>query len=92
MQVFVRNGGNVRSAPTTPRHSTNEKSDARRLQVGRYCCYGKAALGKLVCAIGLADGTDLNALDGDTVGMAVGAALDVLDGDTMCVEVGVALG
>ena len=59
---------------------------------GRYCWYGGAALSKLVCAIGLADGTDLNALDGDTVGMAVGAALDVLDGDTMCVEVGVALG
>ena len=54
---------------------------------GRYCWYGGAALGKLVCTIGLADGTDLNALDGDTVGMAVGAALDVLDGDTMCVEV-----
>jgi hypothetical protein len=61
-------------------------------QCGRYCWYGGAALSKLVCAIGLADGTDVNALDGDTVGMAVGAALDVLDGDTMYVEVGVALG
>ena len=59
---------------------------------GHNCWYGGAALSKLVCAIGLADGADVDALDGDTVGMAVGAALDVLDGYTMYVEVGVALG
>ena len=55
-----------------------------------------AAMGKLVCAIVLADGTDVNALDGDTVCVAVGAALsklaNLLDGDTVCVVVGIALG
>ncbi len=58
---------------------------------GRYCWYGGAALGKLVCAIGLADGTDVDALDGDTVCVEVGAALGKLihelDRDTVCVEV-----
>jgi hypothetical protein len=63
---------------------------------GRYCCYGGAALGKLVCAIGLADGTDVDALGGDTVCVEVRAALgklvDALDEDTVCLEVGAALG
>jgi hypothetical protein len=60
-----------------------------RVQIG-------AAMGKLVCAIGLADGTDLDALDGDTVcvgvGVALGKLVHALDGDTVCVEVGAALG
>ena len=38
-------------------------------------------------------GTDVDALDGDTVCMEVGVALGKLvDGDTVCVEVGAALG
>ena len=55
-----------------------------------------AAMGKLVCAIGLADGTDLDALDGYTVcvevGVALGKLVHALDGDKVCVEVGAALG
>ncbi len=46
-----------------------------------------AAMGKLVCAIGLADGTDLDALDGDTVcvevGVALGKLVQALEGDTV---------
>jgi hypothetical protein len=84
-------------------HSTETRSAWR---LGR-CCAGLACPrtrrrhdargnrsgdGQLVCAIGLADGTDLDALDGDTVCVAVGVALGklvhTLDGDTVCVEVG----
>jgi hypothetical protein len=45
---------------------------------GRYCWYGGAALGKLVCAIGLADGTDVDALNGDTDCVEVERALGKL--------------
>jgi hypothetical protein len=56
-----------------------------------------ATQGRLVCARGLADGTDVGELDADTVCMKVGAALGKLGNalggdDKICVEVGAALG
>jgi hypothetical protein len=49
-----------------------------------------AAQGRLVCAIGLADGTDVDALDADTVCVGVVAALgmlvNALDGDMVCLH------
>ena len=54
-----------------------QESDTVYVEVG-------AAQGKLICAIGLAVGTDVDALDGDTVCVEVGAALGKLvDGDTI---------
>ena len=56
---------------------------------GRYCWYGGVALGKLVCAIELADGTDVTVCV--EVGAALGKLIHALDRDTVCVEVGATL-
>ena len=49
-----------------------------------------AAQGRLVCAIGLADGTDVDAFNTNKVCMEVGAALGMLvnafDGDMVCLH------
>ena len=50
----------------------------------------KAAQGRLVSAIGLADGTDVDALDADTVcvevGVVLGKLVNALDGDMVCLH------
>ena len=73
--------------------SDTRRQDASKAALGdeldgdTVCVEVGAAQGKLICAIGLAVGTDVDALDGDTVCVEVGAALGklviALDGDTI---------